>query len=207
MCHHPAWWPLHFTTCKQLRFSPLTTTTNQKEQSTAFFLTSAKRLTLWVPRGVKWSKNTIFNLGSIHMYLDILENGDFFLPFSLPSTRRRRATKTQVFGNGPQRGVFWNPRRLINRLVWTYENEAFLIRLFYTSYCACPACHHISIVLAFSCERAKAIRIRYFFKKGKKQLLFLKKYPDMSGQGLRSHWINTLTDSSVQWRKILKSTY
>ena len=47
--------------------------------------------------------------GLVHTYPDIFENWDFFLRFSLVSARQRRfrAPETQVFENGPQRGVFW----------------------------------------------------------------------------------------------------
>ena len=50
----------------------------------------------------------IRNLGPVDTYPNIYENGDFFLRFSILSTREQRfqAPETQVFENGPQSGAF-----------------------------------------------------------------------------------------------------
>ena len=51
----------------------------------------------------------IRNLGPVDTYPNIYENGDFFLHFSILSTREQgfQAPETQVFENGPQSGTFF----------------------------------------------------------------------------------------------------
>ena len=70
--------------------------------------------------------STVVQFYSVQTYPDAFENGDFFLRFSLPSTRKRRfpATKTQVFKNGLQKGDFSKKRRLLV-YVWKDENGVF----------------------------------------------------------------------------------
>ena len=100
--------------------------------------------------------------GNVHTYPDIFENRDFFLRFSLVSAcqRRFRAPETQVFENGPQRGVFLKTtadhfhadgrkRKLSNLTMMSYIIERM----------PCKGYHHISVVLGFSCGQTEAIRI------------------------------------------------
>ena len=98
--------------------------------------------------------------GLVHTYPDIFENWDFFLRFSLVSARQRRfrAPETQVFENGPQRGVFWKTtadrfhadgqkRKLSN-----HDDVIIIVRM------PCKGYHHISVVLAFSWGQTETIR-------------------------------------------------
>ena len=61
----------------------------------------------------------------------------------------------QLFGNGPQSGVFFN-RQLI-AFVWMDEKVSFQYdnAIHYPAHALCKGCYHIFIVLAFSCGRAK----------------------------------------------------
>ena len=107
---------------------------------------------------------------------DIFENGDFFLRFSLSSTRKRlfRVPKTQVFKNFPQSGDFWKPRLfekvMMSCIIYNYKTRRLALRML------CKGCYHISIVLAFSCGQAKTIPLRYgghvCFEKRSKNILF-----------------------------------
>ena len=65
------------------------------------------------------------NLGPVHTYADIFENGGFFLRFGVASTRKRRFrhAKTEVFENALQSGGF--RKRRFRVYVWTGENEGF----------------------------------------------------------------------------------
>ena len=73
------------------------------------------------------------------------------------------------------------------------ENEGFRIRWCHRP---CKKCYLFSIVLAFLCERAKMIRIRYvyaylFEEKGGKKNLRFQNYPDTCELSIRLH---TVTD-------------
>ena len=77
--------------------------------------------------------------------------------FSHPSSNKRRfrVNRMQLFGNGPQSGVFFN-RQLI-AFVWMDEKVFFQYdnAIHYPAHALCKGCYHIFIVLAFSCGRAK----------------------------------------------------
>ena len=123
-------------------------------------------------------------MGPAHTYPDIFKNGDiFFLRFSFASTpkQRFRAPKTQVFENGPQKGVCL--KTLAYRFRVRGRKRRFLNTMM--SYIIqrkpCKRCYRIFTVLAFSCGRAKTIRIRYvrtrtFFRKRRKKSSFSKKF-------------------------------
>ena len=113
-----------------------------------------------------WNMNcritTSQHAGLVHTYPDIFENWDFFLRFSLVSARQRRfwAPETQIFQNGPQRGIFFKTtadrfradgrkRKLSNLTMMSYIIERM----------PCKGYHNV--VLAFSCGQTEAIRIWY----------------------------------------------
>ena len=101
--------------------------------------------------------------------------------FSHPSSNKRRflASRLQLFGNGPQSGVFFN-RQLI-AFVWT-DGKVFsntINAVHYPAHALCKGCYHIFIVLAFSCGRAKnesnTLRVdMYFFQNGVKRISVFK---------------------------------
>ena len=101
--------------------------------------------------------------------------------FSHPSSNKRRflASRLQLFGNGPQSGVFFN-RQLI-AFVWTDEKvfSNTINAIHYPAHALCKGCYHIFIVLAFSCGRAKnesnTLRVdMYFFQNGVKRISVFK---------------------------------
>ena len=85
----------------------------------------------------------------------------------------------QLFGNGPQSGVFFN-RQLI-AFVWTDEKvfSNTINAIHYPAHALCKGCYHIFLVLAFSCGRAKnesnMLRVdMYFFQNGVKRISVFK---------------------------------
>ena len=126
----------------------------------------------------------IRNLGPVDTYPNIYENGDFFLRFSILSTREQgfQASETQVFENVPQSGAFFWIAGL--SFVWTDENRGFRIQWCHTSYSACSVNDAIIFLcLTFLCGRELVgLFVCFFWKRRKKNVRF-QKYLNTCGRG------------------------
>ena len=92
---------------------------------------------------------------------EVFENGSFLsVSISLLSTRKRRfrAPETLVFIYYPQKGDFWK-RRLLGFSLYLRTDETVIHHILLALSILLKGCYRKSVILAFSCGRAKKLDI------------------------------------------------
>ena len=151
---------------------------------------------LWIPFRWRWTYSRLFPaisriLGSIHTYLDISGNGDFFCPFQPSVQTKTPFTGTENAGfqiRRPEWRLLKTPASRLREpdgLKGGFLNSMRSYKHTTSMRMLCKGCYRISIVLAFSYGRAKTVQIRHvwthFFENGIKKSPFFKQYLDTRG--------------------------
>ena len=113
--------------------------------------------------------------GLVHTFPSLFENGDFFFSGLAIRWKRSHISKTlsrvEIFENAGFSFIYGRSKREV------LENDDVINHMLPLLRMLREGCCRISIVLAFSYERAKTIRIRYIWTR-------FQKYSDTCGWGL-----------------------